>query len=215
MHSPINITGRDHELLKALALKVRLFGLRQIAAHWFDGDVANARRRLRQLAAIGLVAPIKVIARPTPKLVHPVVNWEPGDPTPNFGQVAQILAERWRNRPARVCTAFIATARTANLFGGKARGELKRPLQATHDLGVAAVWMEMDANVPLRADGWRSEDLFAHTRRNPGDKLPDAFLVDESEIVFQVIEFGGAYDAQRVRDFHQDCEQRRLLYEMW
>lgn len=215
MKSFVILTARDQALLKALALRVRLFSLRQVAAHWFGGDVSNARRRLRQLEALGLVQSVKVNARPTPRLIAPVIQWHPGDPAPRFGHVAETLTKRWLNRPTRICRAFLATSKTANLFGGKARGELKRPLQATHDLGVAAVWMVLDAHSPERADRWRSEDLLAHTRNKPGDKLPDAFIVNESDNVIEVIEFGGAYDAARVRDFHQDCEHRRTPYELW
>jgi len=33
--------------------------------------------------------------------------------------------------------------------------------------------------------------------------------------VFCVIEFGGAYSAERVRDFHEDCVQHNLPYQLW
>ena len=53
----------------------------------------------------------------------------------------------------------------------------------------------------------------AHTRI--GQKLPDSFIVDEREDVLSVIEFGGSYDAERVRAFHRDCDNRQLPYQIW
>ncbi len=215
MKSPKIITGRDRELLQALALKVRLFSLRQIAEHWFGNDVANARRRLRQLVAGGLLQRINITARPTPSLTGPVVVWQPGQPSPDFGRVARLIETRWHHRPVRHCATFITTAKTANAFGGKARGELKHPLQATHDLGVAAVWLRLHRDQPHLAMAWRGEDFMAHTRRAYRDKLPDAFVVNSDDDVIAVIEFGGGYDADRVHEFHADCASRRLPYQLW
>ena len=77
-----------------------------------------------------------VQARPVPPLEAPLVSWRPGDPAPEFGQVAYRCQQRWRHRPTRPCTAWIATERGAQFFGGVGRGDLKNALQATHDLGV-------------------------------------------------------------------------------
>ena len=60
---------------------------------------------------------------------------------------------------------------------------------------------------------WRGEDMLADTRR--GEKLPDGFIVDEQGNVAWIVEFAGAYDADRVRAVHQDCAQRVLPYQMW
>jgi hypothetical protein len=195
VNASFHLTSRDAEIIQALVQKVRLFGLRQIAEHWWHGELANARRR------------------PVPPLDSPLVNWRPGEPAPDFGQVAYRCRQRWHMRPTRPCTAWIATERGEQLFGGVRRGELKHAMQATHDLGVAAVWLRLKKVAPDCAAAWRSEDLLAHTRR--GEKLPDAFVVDRAEQVIAVIEFGGGYDAQRVEAFHQDCMARKLPYQLW
>jgi hypothetical protein len=62
MHTQITLTTRDEELLKALALKVRLFSLRQIANQWWNGELANTRRRLRQLVQVDLLLSAQVLA---------------------------------------------------------------------------------------------------------------------------------------------------------
>jgi hypothetical protein len=80
-------------------------------------------------------------------------------------------------------------------------------------LGVAAVWLRLHAQAPAWAAAWKSEDLLAHTRR--GEKLPDAFVVNEAGETTWVIEFGGSYDVHRVQQFHDDCEYRNLPYQIW
>lgn len=213
MKRTLHLTVRDHEILQALVLKVRLFSQRQIVDHWWHGEPANGRRRLQRLATQHFIRRITVLARPTPLLESPLVSWRPGDSAPDFGSVAWQCQERWRIRPARQCAAWIATEDASRRFGGTARGELKHPMQATHDLGVAAVWLRLHQVAPQWATAWRGEDLLAHTRR--GEKLPDAFVVGAAEQVLWVIEFGGGYDAERVEAFHRDCVARNLPYQLW
>jgi hypothetical protein len=210
---PFSVTLRDQEIAQALVQKVRVFGQRQIADHWWEGQLPNARRRLKRLANQGLVTRLTVQARSLPVFEAPLVTWRPTDPDPDFGAVAYRCQERWRLRPVRPCTAWIATDTAAHFYGGVRRGELKLATQATHDLGVAAVWLRLSQVAPQWAAAWRSEDLLAHTRR--GEKLPDAFVVDQCGQVVWVIEFGGAYDKARVQAFHQDCLARQLPYQIW
>lgn len=210
-------TARDRELQQALVQKTRLMNLRQIADQWFGGDLANTRRRLKQQPEF--IERIEVHARSLPELLQPVVTWRAGDPAPNYEAVAYQLQSRWKSSPVRPCSAFIATERLSQLYGGRNRGELKHPLQATHDLGVAQIWLHLHAHYPEWAAAWRSEDLLAHTRR--GEKVPDAFIVNATEEVCCVIEFGGAYSAERVREFCEDCMQREvagqrgLPFQLW
>lgn len=219
MTATFSLTPRDQELLQALVQKVRLFSQRQVADHWFDGDVANARRRIKQYEAADLVRRIDVQARTLPELNQPVAAWSPGKPALDYQAVSYRLQSRWKGSPVRPCTAIIATERLSQHYGGRNRGELKHPLQATHDLGVAQIWLHLHGQFPDWATAWRGEDLLAHTRR--GEKCPDAFIVNESNDVFCVMEFGGAYSAERVRDFCEDCVQqesagqRGLPFQLW
>jgi hypothetical protein len=208
-----HITGRDREIVQALVQKVRLFSQRQIVDYWWNGEQPNARRRLRRLAECGLIIRMTVQARSALPIKSPLASWQPGEPAPDFGQVAYRCQQRWRHRPTRPCSAWIATEKAAQIFGGVQRGDLKNALQATHDLGVASVWLRLRETAPQWAYAWRGEDVLAHTRR--GEKLPDAFIVDESGQVIWVIEFGGGYDTERVKAFHQDCVHRALPYQLW
>jgi len=213
MSASFLLCDRDREILVALTQKVRVLAFRQIAEHWFGGDRANARRRLRILAAAGLVTRATVMARPLPVLLTPVATWKPGESTPDAGGVSHRLKSRWRNRPTRGCRVILATTRSGQLLGCRTSGELTRATQSSHDLGVAAVWLRFDRTDPDRASAWRGEDVLAHTRR--GEKCPDAFLVDARGEVRAVIEFGGDYGPERVRAFQLDCVDRQLPYEIW
>lgn len=219
MTSALSLTDRDEEFHQSLVQKVRLFNLRQIADQWFGGDLANTRRRLKQHVAADLIQRVEVQAKPLPELLQPVVTWRAGDDVPDYAAVAYQLQSRWKSSPVRPCSAFIATERLSQLYGGRNRGELKHPLQATHDLGVAQIWLHLHTHYPEWAKAWRGEDLLAHTRR--GEKVPDAFIVNAAEEVCCVIEFGGAYSTQRVREFCEDCMQRDvagqrgLPFQLW
>lgn len=213
MTEPMKLMPRDRDILQALTMKVRLFSQRQIAEYWFGGELANARRRMKRLAAAKLVCNLTVLARPLPSIHSPLISWAPGERTPDYGAIAYRCQRRWRMRPPRPCTAWLPSERATQLFGGAGSGDLKRPFQATHDLGVAAIWLLFRRISPQWAEAWRGEDLLAETRR--GEKIPDAFLVDGQDQVFQVIEFGGGYDLLRVKAFHEDCAARDLPYQLW
>jgi hypothetical protein len=205
--------GRDREILTALTQKVRLIGFRQLANHHFGGDPANTRRRLRILQAAGLIVRATVMARSIPILLQPVWAWSPGDSVPDMGIIANRVQSRWRKRATRACQAILATPHAAQLVGGHATGHLTREMQATHDLGVTAVYLFLERAHSPRAEAWRGEDVFAHTRH--GEKRPDAFLVNATGAVQSVIEFGGDYGPERLRAFHEDCASRELPYEVW
>jgi hypothetical protein len=213
MSAQLRLMERDKAIAESLSLCVRLFSQRQIADHWFDTDLSNTRRRLKRLRECRLIDRVVVQARSMPEFHSPVVCWQPSGKLPDFGSAAWTLRSRWKQRAVRQTTAWIATTRAAQLFGGTARGEIKHGLQVTHDLGVAAIWLHFDRQQPTLADVWCGEDIMAVTRH--GQKLPDAFLLDEHDQPFRAIEFGGNYDAQRVREFHNDCANRQLAYEIW
>ena len=58
MSGTLHFTDRDRELLQALAQRVRLFSQRQVADHLWNGELANARRRLKRLQQAGLVTKV-------------------------------------------------------------------------------------------------------------------------------------------------------------
>ncbi len=207
---------RDNEILSALTLKVRLFSLDQMADAWWTATRSgrdNARKRMSALVRLGLLVRVHPLARPLSDLHAPLVRWAPKEKAPDFTALAWLLESRNNTAPCRT-TCYIASRRAASLFGGAAQGELKHDYQATHDLGLAAVYLHFRRHLPERESKWIGEDLLRpHYRRK---KLPDAVLaVAPSAAPELVIEFGGAYDRRRLDAFHRDCANKQLAYEIW
>ena len=210
------LRARDNEILRALTLKVRLFSLEQLAAAWWSPTRSgkdNARKRMSALAELGLVVRVRPLARPLPECLSVLAAWAPGQPQPELSALAWSLQSRWQ-KPPQATTCFVASKRAASLFGGRGRGELKHDYQATHDLGVSAVYLQFREAAPEREEKWIGEDVLRpHYRKR---KLPDAVLASTPSATPElVIEFGGAYDLRRLKAFHKDCQQKHLPYEIW
>jgi len=210
------IQSRDQEILSALSRRVRLFSLGQIASFWWgEGEVAlaNTRRRLRKLVSQGLLHKLRVQAAPVPPMEEALLRWHPDEPEPDFGALSWRLQNRWREPPQNT-TVYIATARASGIYGGRARGELKKELQATHDLGVSAMYLRLLRTDPTTADSWIGEDVLRAFRL--GQTTPDAALTDSPGAAPKMfLEFGGTYDARRLRRFHEYCTKCATPYEIW
>ena len=212
----LSLTERDQELLSSLCGRVRLFTLEQIASTWWSetkSSKADSRRRLGKLAACDFVQKLRVFAAPLPVLNCAVASWQPSQSPPDFGSVAWKLQKRWEHGP-KAATAYIAGRQATKIFGGKPHSSLKIGFQATHDLGVSQMYLQLKASNPEAATRWIGEDVLAPYRKK--QKLPDAVIATAtSETPELVLEFGGAYDKRRVEEFHIDCERRSLPYEIW
>lgn len=207
-------TDRDSELLHALAFKVRMLSLDQIASAWWreSSDPRRfARRRLGPLCQAGLLEEREVLAHPLLELRAPVFTWTPGATAPDPEAISYELKTRWTQPPRRT-PVFIATKRTLAELGG-AGGKLPILGQETHDLHMGSVYLRRLRERPAEAEAWVGEDVFAPQRR--GQKLPDAVLLDSSGQVTLVIEFAGSYGSERVARFHEDCAEREVPYELW
>ena len=88
MSDALHLTPRDRAIMQALVQKVRLFSQRQIVDHWWNGELANSRRRLKRLADRNLLQRSFVMARPAPAFESPLVTWRPGDAAPDFGKIS-------------------------------------------------------------------------------------------------------------------------------
>lgn len=204
------LTGRDEALLDCLTGRFRLITPALLVRLWGCSE-ACVRRRLRALDAAGLVLTARVQARPLLDLTGPLICWEPGGPEPDFGRVSYRLKARWREPPVTT-TVYLAGRRAAHLFGGSG-GRLDYPLQATHDLHVAAIYARLAETDPARLERWRGEETLRRGRKR--GKIPDAVLVDDRGRPTRAIEFGGSYGPARVRVFHRVCANARLAYELW
>lgn len=203
---------RDLVVLEALALRIRVIGLRQAADAFWYGHVANARRRLRQLVNAEMLSRAVVPAQPLPEIIQPIVRWQPGQPIPDANHVSCQLQSRWRFRALRPTVVYFPTEKTILQYGGRVRSNNKTT-QVTHDLGLTAAWIRYFQQDSKLRSVWVGEEVLAPTRVN--QKVPDAALVDQQGEPTLLIEFGGSYAAARVAAFHDDAAYRQLPYHLW
>jgi len=171
----------------------------------------SARKTIATLERAGFAVSFQVRAHPELSLEQPICTWKPGSPTPAFGVISYRLRVRWIEAP-EVITVYAASEKAARRFAGHG-GRLPHPLQATHDLHMTGVFLQLRERSPEEAALWVPEEKFANKRR--GQKLPDAEIQDEKGRTLKVIEFGGSYSPERVRKVHEDCERRSVPYELW
>ncbi len=210
-------TDRDNEILEALACRVRVFSLEQLAGAWWptaSNAQAISRRRLTELSGAGWLHATHVYVSRMLELTAPIHIWSPGEPDPDCAAIARSLAQRWEvDRPPTRLSVFTATRQTLDEFGGPVRPKRLDTLYATHDLNLAAVYLFFRRERPDDAGAWIGEDL----RPKAGYKLkdPDAVLEFSDGRPELVVELGGKYSQETVQAFHEDCARRGRRYELW
>jgi len=208
-------TTRDEAILQALAIKVRYFSLAQIAHQWWPDTKQPevlAQRGLRPMVVEGLLERLTRMTAPMLDLSEPILVWALGQHDPNFGAISWQLQHRWPQAPIAPTTIYRNTARANLLYGGPDDSKAVKIDQVTHDVHVSAVYLHFLRHRPEEAELWVGEDL----RPRSGFRLkdPDAIL-ERSDGSIHVVEFGGKYDTDRFRAFHEDCATRGRSYELW
>lgn len=216
------VTARDTSLIAALCGPVRGFSWEQVRTWWpgFETDTASGRRaalrRLSLLIERGLLVRHRFSARPTLWLTEPMACWSPQESPCDFDKLARRLAKRWQAPPVTT-SVYRATRRAVNLFGGVLRHRPAPGYQVSHDLGLSAVYLHYLRSRPDEVVRWKGEDELPRGRAgSSGRKRPDAALAGRKGLV-RAVEFGAAYPADRLREFHDDCAGRTppLAYEVW
>ena len=206
-------TPRDEAILRTLTHRVRMLSLEQIARTWWsDSDASRetARRRLRHLASAGLLERVEILTHPILALDGPLFFWTEGGEPPDSGALSYRLKVRWTESP-EATSVYLATRRAANEFGGFG-GPIKARYQATHDLHVSEVFLRLTEDHPEVESFWTAEEQLPN-RRN--DFNPDAEIRDPTGATTLVVEFGGAYEVDRVEHIHASCEGRGVPYQIW
>ena len=215
MTNAISLTPRDDDILLTLSRRVRCLGIHQIASHWWHDNVdakRNSRARLKQLEAAGYLSQGRVLASPLPILKAPLIDWRPGESTPDFGRVSYYLKQRFTD-PAVPTAIVFALPSAANRCGGQP-GRAPRRSEATHDLGLSQVYLNLHRDNSLLAACWVSEATLTSRSRKDARKVPDALLrfKDGSETL---VEFGGEYGKAKLLAFHEDCDDQGKAYQLW
>ena len=154
----------------------------------------------------------QVFARPLPPLTSPIATWHSDEPMPAFSSISHHLINRF-NEPAVATMVVVASRATCKRFGSPSARPPRRA-EATHDLGLASVYLLFLQDAPDRAAAWISEAWLIREGEGRCSKLADAMLRLPSgqEIV---IEFGGEYSKEKLHAFHADCQNRNRGYELW
>lgn len=209
-----DLTPRDRELLDTLTQRVRVLTRAQVARTWYAQTAAperNADRRLRDLAARGLVERFVMSARPELILSQPLVCWVPGQPAPDFDRLAYRLEARW-TAPA-VPTHLVVASRAAGAWLGGSGGRRPRRSEVSHDIALAGLFLRRVAARPALRGLWLSEARLRCLGYGEQARLPDALIQNDQRCT--AVELGGVYSAQKLAAFHEFCAGRDLGYELW
>ncbi len=219
----LGLPVRETEIVRMLIRCVPLLTLSQIATNFYAGDRANAVRTLRRLTNRKLLVAHRLITRtpPTP-MVTPLASWSPGLEAPTAYRLAFRLGQRWLCQGSRSRQCFTAGPAISALLGISPAIRPLRPLQASHDLGLAEQFLYFYRQQDSRCRWWIGE-LHYSDCANPdiaellsdGTQRPDAFLLKLDEQVDYALEYGGIYNAKRIERFHRWCQRRSLPYEIW
>jgi len=206
-------TQRDYDIIQVLAIRIQLITTPQAARIWWPNQTTqrNARKRLRRLAAAGLLERYIVNAHPLLKPQQPLADWRPGDRRPDCKMLSGRARRRW-SQPAVPTEVFTASKLSANLFGGESHG-LPTLDHRDHDLLLADAYAAHHVHNPADAARWIGEDFLPKAGFRIKD--PDAFLLDDAGRPIRVIESAGRYSAKQIASFHEHCQSLALPYELW
>lgn len=208
------LTPRDRDLLDTLVRRVRVLTLEQIARTWFAHTVTPRRHadiRLVRLARAGLIHRDTMIAHPELLLDMPMTVWVPGREPPDWVDLARRAACRWSAAP-KSCKLVVASKLAGTWLGGRG-GRWPRPMELSHDISLAGVFLKFRLQDPNQAAAWVSEDLLGHYGFERDDRRPDAFI--DTSVAPRAIELAGLYRPAKFRNFHAFCEDHNLAYEIW
>lgn len=214
MRLPISIADEMDaklDLLVALSFRVRGFTKTQIAQGFFDGDERKADRTINGYLKSQLLVADRLLIRELPSPAAPLYVWPSGKTKLKFHGLVAKARQRWQSVPAKMTKVYFCGSLATKLIGGAAQQGFKRPLQASHDIGLAATYLAVRRDRPELAKFWIGEDV---APRQLG-QIPDAIIVNVGGQPTMAVEFCGLYSAKRLQRFHQFCVEREMPYELW
>ena len=210
----MTLNHRDETIHAILMAKVRVLSLQQIATRFFGSDFSNAKRTLNRLLDKRILVEHKIVARILPPSIEPMYAWEPGLAEPRYEHLSRHLKRRWLHLPTKRVATYMAAIRYSTIVGRRTKERLTHPLQVSHDLGLASVFLHFYENHHEVAQRWIGEDFMARYSSRV-KSVPDAVILSEAQTPARAIEFGGLYSAKRLKKFHAYCFARELPYEVW
>ena len=213
--STTSLTEADQQLLEVLALRVRVLSMQQVARTWCAHNAnppKRAGRWTQRLEKAGLVECYTVMVRPEVPATAPLAVWQPGQRVPRLHRVVRAVAKR--SECEAVATPVVMATESAGRSLGGRGGRSPRTSEQTHDLQLAAVYLAMRKEMPMRSRSWVHEDILVQRGYPAGQKLPDAIVTDgRSKTVIECC--GESYDVTDLMAHHTYCDQHGYGYELW
>jgi hypothetical protein len=206
-------TKRELDIVETLTRRVRVLATEQLARIWWPEllSLRCVRRRLRPLAAAGLLARATVDILPLLAIRAPLARWTPGEAAPDLSLVAARAKRRW-DQACIPHELYLATKLAANLFGSSA-GRLPDMTHRDHDLLLGQVYVLYRTRRPAEAVRWVGRD--ARPKAGFRIKDPAAWLLGRDGQVTRIIESAGHGRPQQVERLHEYCVDYGLPYELW
>lgn len=203
-------TVRDLEIVESLALRVRVLTVRQMSAIWWrDPDRSRRviRRCLRRLVLAGLLVRTTINALPVVPTTEPLLQWQPGQPVPDFGHLTRSVSRR--SGTASIPTVVYTASRIAgNLFGGIA-DESPSVDGINHELRLAEVF----------ASRCRETQKSWYRNLLPADDRPylqnGVCVIDSTGALTKIVRSSQRYTVRQTERFHERCTEHALSYELW
>lgn len=214
----------EQDILRAIALRVRLLAPTQVARGWFRAEEApeqSARTVIERLEGAALIARRVAEAHPIVELSRPLFSWKVGNPPPTdreLMKIAKLARERWHQDHVPIEILY-ATNRAVSLFGSFVDARHLRNCEATHDLHLTEVYLRYRDRFPRLAADWQGEAAFPKMGFEISRmKDPDAFLLDRRGTATRIIEFAGSYEMDHLQAFHEHCSggaAEKLAHHGW
>lgn len=198
--------GPVERVMVAATHRLRVFEIQDLS----PDEVAEVRKLLwtKQLVRRSIMLVV-------PEIAAPLCTWPEGCRRLELAKIAWLGRKRWRDSPRRRITFCRATHRAAKVWGGIG-GPLSQPLQLQHDLALSRVYFAARAHDQTAVATWISEDLYRDlSGPGPGEKVPDALILDEHGRPERAIELAGLYSRRRIEAFVRDCVDKELPFEIW
>jgi len=193
---------------------VRCLSVRQVEKIEFahaNPNLTRTTRWLKRLGQRGLVQLQMLAAHPELELRGPLLDYHPGDPTPEFDSLAYRAQVRWQ-RPLVMTLIATATDSAKRLTGGTIGGRAIRLRELNHDLLLSSAFLSLHKHIPTLETYWRGEDaVYATNVHASGQKIPDAVITGPGPPV--IVESAGAYGEKKLRAFHREFNNQR--YQLW
>lgn len=210
----LKLTKRDRALLSVLTHAARCLAEESVAGHWWAGDLSATRRRLGSLESEGLIRRTVVAAHRRVIPEAPLLRMGSGESPPGgafLGALAHRLDERWTG-PAGLESCVWATSKAAKLISG-ASGRAPRASEASHDLSLGALYLELARRQDERSESWQGEHLLARSGERAKGYMPDAEVDVRGER--RLIEYCGRYSKSKLERVVESAARQEVALELW